>query len=141
MFVQDFDVKAKVAVNEAKEFCQQRFSTRMKDRAKVAGDSKQASTTTVTTPSSSAAVKSLRCPQDAPLPPVRGSFQSFACDKAKRTKVVPSTLRKENTASTSTPANTSKPAAKADIPSSSWLNRAKDGSAALASMFTKPKKS
>ena len=114
------------------------FSGRAKDKSKsatAAADAKQSSADSnkllIAPIVSTAATSSTKSVKDtSTLPPVRGSFQSFDYDKSKKPKVAPQKVE--------TPAGSSdKPTT--DIPSSSWLNKAKDGTKALASMFTKPK--
>ncbi|XP_067949405.1 calcineurin-binding protein cabin-1-like [Watersipora subatra] len=127
----DFDATNKVPVAFVKDFCQQMFSSRSKDKCKSSStEIKQAEGAKPASTSSPSSTKPLRDTGTTTLPSVRGSFQSF--DKAKKLK---HTVQNTDAMDTSV----QKVSAPSDIPSTSWLNKAKDGTKALASMFTKPK--
>lgn len=155
----------KVQVTQAKEFCQQKFSNRSKEKSKAADSSKPSVATseaskTQNTLSSGVPTDSLQQVSEAEdnhsnvnkstLPSVRGSFKTFDCERAKKVKVVltaagtklregqasdpeAEAVKTQNLGQDNSTVQTS-------IASTSWLHKAKEGTASLASMFDKSAK-
>ena len=144
-----------MVITVAKDFCQQKFSNRNKEKNKLESKSStsltdatkaSAANPSAANPSSSAAEtasSSVNRPTTSPiivLPTVRGSFQTFDCEKARNTPATTASTGDTATTAVDTLAKESTITATklSNVPEKSWLHKAKEGTSMLADMFRKP---